>query len=467
VFRAGKGAKLLGAIALVAALASTFAGAAAAKSRLASASAAVTVEYISGTLADGTQWRIAKPTPWDGTLILDLDGFGTANPTNPPAMQRWMTEHGVAIGGITREPVGYRFRTAAGHLLTVRDFFIAQFGEPSRDIVFGNSRGGFAGRLALEFYPDVFDGAVLSSGGGAGEVATFNMHLDGMFALKTLVNPDSPVTLVNITNSAADNAATSALVAQARSTPAGLARLALAAAFEQFPRWTSGATPPAATDYDAQIQQIANSWAFANPAQVRQGIEVASGGNPFWNDGVNYTKLLERSGMTDLVEALYAKAGISLEADLETLANAPRISADPAALKVAEETMSYTGEIRDPVIVVDNIADPVDAESYKKAYELTVTKAGNGHLLRMGWVRSAGHGSSSTLERIAGYVKLTQRLDRGKWGTVDAQALNELAAEIDAASELTLGASRFIEYQPLYPLRQWDGRHWGTYKPIG
>ena len=381
-----------------------------------SAAAVVTVEYISGTLPDGTQWRVAKPTPWNGTLILDLDGFGTATPTNPPAMQRWMTDNGVAIGGITREPVGYKFHLAAGYLLDVRNFFIAQFGTPNRTIVFGNSRGGFAGRLALEFYPDVFDGAVLSSGGGAGEIATFNMHLDGMFALKTLVNPASPVTLVNITNSAADNAATSALVALARSTPAGLARLSLAAAFEQFPRWTSGATPPAPTDYDAQIQQIANSWAFANPAQVRQGIEQAAGGNPMWNNGINYTKSLERSGMSDLVEALYAKAGLSLEADLQTLAAAPRISANPAALAVAEKTMTYSGNIKDPVMVVDNMWDPVDSEAYKQAYINTVNKAGNGHLVRGAWVKAAGHGGQSNLERIAGYVKLVERLDKGEVG---------------------------------------------------
>ena len=43
-------------------------------------------------------------------------------------------------------------------------------------------------------------------------------------------------------------------------------------------------------------------------------------------------------------------------------------SADRAALASAEPQMAYTGEIRGPVIVVDNIGDPVDSEAYKEAY---------------------------------------------------------------------------------------------------
>ena len=67
------------------------------------ARAATTV--ISGTLADGTLWRVAKPDNWNGTLILDLDGYGNAAPSNPGALQRWMNDHGYAIGGIQREPM--------------------------------------------------------------------------------------------------------------------------------------------------------------------------------------------------------------------------------------------------------------------------------------------------------------------------------------------------------------------------
>ena len=443
----------------------------AATTRTAGAATAATTEVISGTLADGTPWRVAKPTPWNGTIILDLDGFANANPTSPSVIQTWMTEHGYAIGGTTREPVGYRFRQAVDNLLAVRDAFTARFGTPARTITMGGSRGGFVSRIAMEMYPQIFDGALLSAGGGAGEIATFNSHLDGLFALKMLVDPNAPIPLANVTNPFADNAAINALVREAMTTPEGQARLGLAAAFEQMPLWALGPAP--ATDAASWIQQIGGElnpivgtvFGFANPAQVRQGIERAAGGNPLWNNGVNYTELLARSGRSQLVRDLYDAAGLDLRADLETLADTPRVTADPAALAVAEEQMAYTGEISGPVIVVDNIGDPVDSEAYKEAYERTVSSAGNKRLLRSTWVASAGHANQTVLERLAGFVKLIERLDTGKWSSTSADAMAEAAAQIDAESDLSLGASRFIDYHPLKPLREWDGKDFGRYDP--
>ena len=98
------------------------------------------------------------------------------------------------------------------------------------------------------------------------------------------------------------------------STPEGRARLGLAAAFEQMPLWTMATAPPPEGDAEAWIQQIGGElnpvvgtvFGFANPAQVRQGIEFAAGGNPFWNDGVDYTELLARSGARAARARLYA-----------------------------------------------------------------------------------------------------------------------------------------------------------------
>ena len=127
--------------------------------------------------------------------------------------------------------------------------------------------------------------------------------------------------------------------------------------------------------------------------------------------------------------------------------------------------MAYTGEISGPVIVVDNIGDPVDSEAYKEAYERTVASAGNERLLRSTWIASAGHANQTVLERLAGFVKLIERLDTGKWSSTSAEAMAEAAAQIDAESELNLGASRFIDYHPLKPLREWDGKDFGRYDP--
>ena len=341
-------------------------------------------ESIQGMLPDGSNFRVVKPASWNGTIVLDLD-FANNLTAPPSAIERWMTANGYAIGGISREPVAYRFRQAVDDLLEVRRRFVEKWGNaPSRTLTLGNSRGGFVSRVAMEGYPGKFDGAVLSAGGGAGEVGTFNAKLDALWTLKMLTN--APLALFGYASQAdalADNGRLAALVKELRSTPAGRARLALAAAFEQFPRWAGGEVPPAANDYEAQLDQIADQFAFANPAQVRWGVEVVAKGNFSWNHGVDYTALLARSGMTDLVEAIYAKSGLNLQADLRQLAQSPRILAEPSAVATAEALTSYSGAITGPVIVVDNIGDPVDADASKRAYERTVTKGGSGALLRL------------------------------------------------------------------------------------
>jgi hypothetical protein len=168
--------------------------------------------------------------------------------------------------------------------------------------------------------------------------------------------------------------------------------------------------------------------------------------------------------MSALVQALYAKAGANLQADLQTLARAQRVTAKSGAVAAAEKATTYSGRITGPVIVVDNIGDPVDADAYKRAYERTVTRAGNGALLRLTWVRSARHANQSALERLAGFSKLIERLETGRWPDTSPGAMNARAQEIRRASPLDLGPARFIAHDASDTLRPWDGRDWGTYR---
>ena len=136
-----------------------------------------------------------------------------------------------------------------------------------------------------------------------------------------------------------------------------------------------------------------------------------------------------------------------------------------SAVAAAEQITSYTGKIRGPIIVVDNIGDPVDADAFKRAYEQTLTKAGTGALHRLTWVRSAGHSSQSALERITGFVTLVDRLDTGKWSETSPEAMTARAAQVAAASSIDLGRARFIPHVAPDMLRPWDGSRWGSYAP--
>ena len=126
--------------------------------------------------------------------------------------------------------------------------------------------------------------------------------------------------------------------------------------------------------------------------------------------------------------------------------------------------MSYSGKISGPVLIVDNIGDPFDVESFDRAYERTVANAGNEALLRMTWVRSSRHSTQSPLERLAGFSVLIERLDTGRWADTSPEAMNARATQIRQATAIDLGPARFIPYQAPEILRPWDGRQWGTYR---
>lgn len=415
---------------------------------------------ISGKLKDGTTYGVNKPENWNGILVLDLDG---AMPVR--GFTKWLFDQGYATGGTSRGECGYNFPACVDNLKEVRALFAEKFGVPRYTIVTGNSRGGFVARMAIELYPDVFNGAMTSSGGGAGSIAGMNSKLDAVWSLKTLLNPSSPLRLVNIANKVAEeNAALTALLKEAMASPQGRARLGLAAAFEQFPSWADRNTPPpAANDCNAWIDQISSSFAFANPATVRAGMEQAAGGIVSWNNGIDYRRLLEQSGRKDMVLELYKNANLDLEADLAILEKAPRISANPEALSRAEPLMTYTGKISGPIIVVDN-DDPVDAAPLKIAYIETLKKAGTIDLCRICWVNHAGHGGQTDIERITGFVTLMNRLTTGKWDDTSPEAMNTRAEKL--AKEYSISeTSAFFDYKPPMPLRTWDKSNWKTYQP--
>lgn len=465
----------------------SFAVPAAAQAQQAAVPAAA-VERISGSFADGTGWLVQMPPNWNGTLIVDLDGAGFRMPAPPPGfvppagaampprdpsgmVQRvspfneWLLAQGYALGGTTREPVGYDFLQAVENLLAVRGFAQDRWGATTRTLVSGGSRGAFVVRKSLELYPEIFDGGIVSAGGGAGEIAVLRNKLNGVFVLKTLVNPASPMTLVNV-NVATENAALGELIALAASTPQGRARLALAGAVQQFSLWSSRSAPrPAPGDYATQVDQMAANFQFATAVPVRAGVEALAGGNVSWNTDADYAALLAGSGRQEMVEALYAAAGISLADDLAALARAPRISADPAAVARAEPYISYTGAIADPLINIDN-DDPVDPASDKLAYVETLRRAGTDGYFRLLWSDQAGHGGQTDMDRAVAFTMLEDRLETGFWGDLSLWALRDLAEEIVAETSINLGELTLFDPGPLpEPANIWDATNWGTYRP--
>ncbi|HSR24580.1 MAG TPA: hypothetical protein VLW53_13580, partial [Candidatus Eisenbacteria bacterium] len=158
----------------------------------------------------------------------------------------------------------------------------------------------------------------------------------------------------------------------------------------------------------------------------------------------------------DEVVALYREAGLSLEDDLQTLAGAPRIAADPQAVDYLKRFIIFDGRIRQPVLTMHTIGDGLVLNQDEQAYASVVRAAGNDRLLRQTFVDRAGHCSFTPAEVVAAFTTMVDRLDTGRW-----EDSTEPADMNATAASLGLGLSQFVGFHPSVFLRPFDARDVG------
>jgi pimeloyl-ACP methyl ester carboxylesterase len=405
-----------------------------------SARAQAGVTTYSGSLADGATYLIEVPANWNGTLFLYSHGYvvpGGANPpqdVGDPFTRFFMLSSGYALAGSSYAKTGWAIHEALPDQIAVLDLFKLVVGPPKRTIAWGHSFGGIITAGLIQRNPDRFVAALPMCGVLSGAVATWNTALDAAFTFKTLLAPGTGLEVVNISNPIANFQLAEEVLALAQATPQGRARIALSGALGDLPGWFTPLSPePAATDFAGQEmnqflwdQQVDFPFAFA----FRAELEARARGNVSWNTGVDYRRQLDRSIGRDQVRALYEQAGLDLDADLKTLNDAARISADPEAVHYLERNIIFDGEIHIPVLTLHTKGDGLVVVQNESAYKKVVDEAGKEEFLRRTFVDRAGHCAFTPAETIAAMQTLINRLDTGRWQDVDAADLNNAAAAL-------------------------------------
>jgi len=424
---------------------------------------------ITGTLASGATFKIEIPANWNRNLRLYSHGYVVPGSPNPErdagddATGAALTSQGYALAGSSYSRTGWALEQAFQDQTALLDLFARRFGPPARTIAWGHSLGGIITAGLLQKFPDRFSAALPMCGVLAGGVAVWNAGLDGAFVFKTLLAPNSAVQLVNIAPQTAfqNFLLAQQVLRQAQATPAGRARLALAAAVSHVPGWFNPASPePDPEDFTArELNQFLwnDTVDFFFSFNLRAELEGRAGGNPSWNTDINYGRQLERSASEDEVEALYEQAGLSLEDDLAALERAPRIAADPRAVAYLTENIVFNGDLHGkPVLSMHTTGDGLVPVENEQAYASVVKSAGNTQLLRQIFVHRAGHCTFTPAETVAAFQTLVQRLDTGAWGdAVEPDALNARAA---ALGPLNIAPPAFFEFEPPVFLRPFDRR---------
>jgi hypothetical protein len=219
------------------------------------------------------------------------------------------------------------------------------------------------------------------------------------------------------------------------------------------------------------VAQEANQFLWAQLIDLpfvfafRADLESRAQGNASWNTGVDYRSLLARSIGRAEVAALYEEAGLSLDADLQTLQDSVRMSADPEALHYLESNIIFDGQIRIPVLTMHTKGDGLVVVQNESAYKDVVRAAGDSNLLRQTFVHRAGHCAFTPAETFAAVQELLFRLNTGVWGELDANTMNAASLAVGPGYNIyatPLGVlptpPAYFDFTPSSYLRPFDAR---------
>lgn len=418
------------------------------------------VKKYKGKFADGATYLIQVPSNWNGTLVLYSHGYVVPGSSNPamdvgdPITGGYLLANGYALAGSSYATTGWAIQQALPDQIEVLDTFNKLVGMPGRTIAWGHSLGGMVTAGLVQRYPSRFDAALPMCGVVGGSVGTWNQALDAAFAFDVLLGSGSGLQLVDITNPVKNLEIAEGILTAAQKAASGQARIALAAALGDTPGWFDPLSPePPSTDYadqeanqDLWLADVDFPFAFA----LRAEVEGRAGGNPSWNEGIDYTKQLENSVDFAEVQGLYQAAGLDLATDLATVNNAARIMAKPSALDYMKRNIIFNGEVPIPVLSLHTKGDGLVAVENESAYKDVVEDGKDEKFLRQVFVHRAGHCEFTPAETVVAFRELVDRLDTGAWPGLEAGTLNEAAKGLGKRFNVLLVSGKDIPVAPAY-----------------
>jgi len=390
------------------------------------------VRTLTTTLADDAAWIAEVPEKWNGTLLLYSRGY--AFKLGPPqsagrGTREQLLENGYALTASAYPEAGWSVETAVPSQLLALEEFIREVGEPNQTIAWGSSMGGLITSALAERHGHRFDGALPMCASSMGALPMLNMAFDGAYVLTTLLPSDPPLAITGVGDNTERTAAFVEQVEQQFAAPAVQARVALAGVLGGLPGWTVADNRPPANDYAAQAHEML--------ALLRMGLflprgdqEHRAGGVFSSNTDIDYRQLLDDSGRREIVDALYERAGLNLEQDLERLNMAPRTAADAKAVDYMAANYTTTGKTTIPVLSIHTIGDGMTSPALQASYVKKVKAISGETMAAALWIDRAGHCTQSADEVLLAIRTLQERLAHGQWQT-DIEHLNKLSDSHD------------------------------------
>ena len=142
----------------------------------------------------GAGYRIEVPGNWNGELVLYAHGFrgsGLELTVSNPPIRRYLIEHGFAWAASSYATNGYDVTQGVKDTHDLGTLFNGLVANPSRVYFTGTSMGGHITGVAIEQYPNAYDGAMPMCG-VMGDNTLFDYFVENHLAAHALAGLDVP-----------------------------------------------------------------------------------------------------------------------------------------------------------------------------------------------------------------------------------------------------------------------------------
>jgi Prolyl oligopeptidase family len=142
----------------------------------------------------GAGYRIEVPESWNGELVLYAHGFrgsGLELTVSNPPIRSYLIEHGFAWAASSYATNGYDVTQGVKDTHDLGTLFNGRVANPSRVYFTGTSMGGHITGVAIEQYPNAYDGAMPMCG-VMGDNKLFDYFVENHLAAHALAGLDVP-----------------------------------------------------------------------------------------------------------------------------------------------------------------------------------------------------------------------------------------------------------------------------------
>ncbi len=348
---------------------------------------------LSGEL-HGAPYRIRVPENWNGTLLVFAHGYRdkadhpgeidnrNADVAPNAALEAPLLAQGFALAGTAFKDNGWAIGDAIQDAKNLAVFFRSAVGKPDRTIFWAVSVGTVAALKSMEQFNGVFDGGLCLCAVGAGATRIWDNGLGLYLAYDVVFGvPPSWGTAGAVRND---------IDFETEVVPKLGSELAIPANFPKFEfiRLVAGTpgrgiTPPPPPNFFP-------NWVLTDMfflTEARSELQRRAGGPYVQNLDHNYT-------LSDAERAYLMGLGVPgavIDGWLAAMNARRDIQADTSARNYVRNNTDYNGKIRNPLLTMHTIVDPLVTVTNENAYAELIAAEGREELLFQTFTSGVGH----------------------------------------------------------------------------